>query len=218
MSEAHLHAILTQCGLPGVDQIPYGIHMCHFYRERADLVEALVPFFTAGLHHNERCIWITAAPLEAADAKLELQKAGVDTDAAIRGGALTIQGYGDFYLKARSMKSREVAELWLAEEQCALEQGYSGLRITGNASFITPDTWPDFMDYEEAVHKAFHGRRIISLCSYHVRRCGPGEIYDVMRRHSCVLNQPDAGWEIVTGYHELGPEPKLSSEAARGSP
>src|SRR5688500_17053768 len=121
MSQAHLHPILTQCGLPGVDQIPYGIHMCHFYRERADLVEALVPFFSAGLHHNERCIWITAAPLEAADAQLALQKAGVDTDAAIRRGALTIQGYGDFYLKARGMKSSQVAELWLAEEQCALE-------------------------------------------------------------------------------------------------
>jgi hypothetical protein len=211
MPQAQVHPILTHCGLPGVDQIPYGIHMCHFYRERDDLVEALVPFFKAGLHHNERCIWITAEPLEAADAKLELQKAGVDTDEAIRRGALTIQDYRDFYLKAGALKSTQVAALWVAEEERALEQGYSGLRITGNASFITPETWPDFMDYEAAVHKAFEDRRIISLCSYHVRRCRSNEIYDVMRRHSCVLSQPDAGWEIVTGYQELGPEPKLSS-------
>ena len=67
---------LTDCGLPGVKEIPYGVHMCHFYRGREDLVEALVPYFVAGLRNGERCIWITAAPLSAAEAKLELRAAG----------------------------------------------------------------------------------------------------------------------------------------------
>lgn len=198
MQEAQLQPSLTQCGLPGIDQIPYGIHMCHFYRGREELVEALVPFFIAGLHNNERCIWITAQPLDAAGAKLELEKAGLDAEAAIRSGALTLQDYTEFYVRARGMKSSEVARLWLAEEEQALEQGFSGLRITGNASFLAPETWPDFMDYEEAVHSAFKARRIISLCSYDLRRCGPAEMGGVMRRHSCVLKRPDEGWQIET--------------------
>src|SRR5918994_5269719 len=144
-----MHTSLTQCGLPGVAQIPFGIHMCHFYRERQDLVDALVPFFTAGLNSNERCIWVPAEPLNATSAKLELQAAGVDAETAIQRGALTIFDYSEFYLKARGMSSAEVAALWLAEEERALEDGYSGLRITGNASFLDPETWPDFMDYEE---------------------------------------------------------------------
>lgn len=171
--------------------------MCHFYRERADLVAALVPFFIAGLRSQERCIWITAEPLDSAGARLELQKTGLDVDAAIRSGALTIQDYSEFYLKAREMKSSQVAELWLAEEERALEEGYEGLRITGNASFLTPETWPDFMDYEEVVHRAFHGRRIISLCSYHARRVSPAERLEVVRRHSCAIDQPDEGWQVT---------------------
>jgi hypothetical protein len=195
---ATTHTSLTQCGLPGVAQIPFGIHMCHFYRERQELVEALVPFFTAGLHSNERCIWVCAAPLDAAGAKRELQASGVDVEAAIRRGALTVLDYAEFYLKARGMNSAEVAALWLAEEARALEDGYSGLRITGNASFLEPETWPDFMDYEEVVHRAFNGRRIVSLCTYDMRRCAPGKVSDVMRRHSCALERPDEGWQIVS--------------------
>jgi len=172
--------------------------MCHFYRDREQLVEALVPFFIAGLHHNERCIWITAQPLDAAGAKLELENAGLDADTAIRSGALTIEDYSQFYVKARGMKSRQVAEAWLAEETRALEQGYSGIRITGNASFVTPETWPDFMDYEALVHQAFRGRRIVSLCSYDARRVAPAELADVVARHSCALDRPDEGWQIVT--------------------
>jgi len=29
--------VLTDCGLPGIHQIPYGVHMCNFYRSREEL-------------------------------------------------------------------------------------------------------------------------------------------------------------------------------------
>jgi hypothetical protein len=56
------------------------------------------------------------------------------------------------------------------------------------------------MDYEAIVHRAFEGRRIVSLCSYHVHRCSPAQILDVGRRHSCTLDHPDEGWQIVTEH------------------
>ena len=189
---------LTACGLPGIGQIPYGIHMCHFYEVREDLVSALVPFFAAGLASNERCIWITAEPFSANDARLELAKAGVDVYAAIRSGALRVRDYAEWYRDAGEMQSRQVADLWLEEETRALKAGYHGLRISGNASFVTPETWPDFMDYEEIVHRAFQGRRIVSLCAYHRERCEAEDVQDVMRRHSCALEHPAAGWRIRT--------------------
>jgi len=191
-------ASFTKSGLPGLERIPYGIHMCHFYREREDLVAALVPFFIAGLSNRERCIWITAEPLVAAHARRELEGAGLNVEAAIRSGSLTIMDYSEFYLQAAGMKSSQVAEMWLAEEERALAKGYDGLRITGNASFVSPETWPDFMDYEEVVHRAFQGTRIVSLCSYDLRRCGVNDILDVVRRHSCALERPDEAWQIVT--------------------
>ena len=123
-------------------------------------------------------------------------------DAAIRSGALTIRDYSEWYTAAEGLKSNQVAQLWLDEEQRALAQGYNGLRITGNVSFLTPETWPDFMDYEEVVHHAFQGRRILSLCSYHAQRCGPAEVLDVVRRHSCALTQPDDGWQVLTGFSD----------------
>jgi hypothetical protein len=204
---AHEKGSFTGCGLPGVGPIPYGIHMCHFYREREELVDALVPFFAAGLRNRERCIWITAPPLPAAEAKVELAKSGVDVEGEIRDGSLVLD-YQEFYLKAQGMKSREVAGLWLAEEERALAGGYAGLRITGNASFVTPETWPDFMDYEEVVHRAFQGRRIISLCSYDLRRCAPHEIAGVMSRHSCALERPDEGWQIMLSQESLSSSPR----------
>lgn len=189
---------LTDCGLPGIRDIPYGVHMCHFYENREDLAAALVPYFSAGLRNNERCIWITAEPLRAEAAKHELRKAGFDLDAAVKAGRLTVRDFSDWYAEAGRLKGTEVVELWLAEEQRALAQGYNGLRITGNVTFLTSNTWPAFMEYEEIVDKAFHARRIVTLCSYRLGECGASEVLDVVHRHRCTLERPDEGWQVIT--------------------
>lgn len=189
---------LTDCGLPGVREIPYGVHMCHFYETREELAAALVPYFAAGLRRRERCLWITAEPLDAASARNELQKAGLDVEAAVREGSLVVRDYSDWYAEAGSLKGDAVVDLWLAEESRALAEGYSGLRITGNVSFVTPADWPLFMEYEAAIHKALHGRRIVTLCTYHLGRYGAAEVFDVVRRHHCTLEHPDQGWQLIT--------------------
>jgi two-component system, sensor histidine kinase PdtaS len=191
--------MFTECGLPGISQIPYGAHMCHLYRGRDDLAALLVSWFTAGLRANERCIWITSAPLHAADAAAELAKAGVDVAAARKRGALQIVDFSDWHLRdIATLGQEEVCALWLAEERDALQAGFSGLRVTGNASFLTHETWDAFMDYEHAVELAFRGRRIVGLCTYAMQACGATGALDLLRRHNCALDRPETGWKILT--------------------
>ena len=199
MAELHRHTHLTECGLPGITQIPYGVHMCNFYKTREELIGALVPFFAAGLRNNERCIWITAAPLHAAEAVVELEKAHAGVAAAVASGALTVLDFSDWYAQAGSLKGNQVVELWLAEEERALAAGYSGLRITGNVTFLRSADWDLFMEYEDLVTRAFQGHRIVTLCTYHLESCGAAEVLDVVRRHNGALERPDEGWQILTG-------------------
>ena len=189
---------LTDCGLPGIKDIPYGVHMCHFYERREDLAAALVLYFAAGLRNNERGIWITAEPLGAAAALAELRKAGLDVEAAIRKGSLVVRDYSEWYAEAGALKGKEIVDLWLAEEERALAQGYAGLRIAGNVAFVTPETWQVFMEYEETLNRVLQGRRIVTLCSYQLGRCGASEVLEVVRRHDCTLDHPDGGWQILT--------------------
>jgi hypothetical protein len=195
---AHHAAHLTDCGLAGVREIPYGIHMCHFYETRADLAAALVPYFAAGLRKNERCIWVTAAPLHATDAAADLRKAGLDVDAALGKGALVIRDHSTWYSGDEKLKGNDVTDAWLEEETRALAAGYSGLRITGNTSFVTPAEWAPFMEYEHHINQAFSGRRIVALCSYRLAQLGAVDLLDVVRRHNCVLDRPDEGWQLLT--------------------
>jgi len=193
-----VHAHLTDCGLPGIAQIPYGAHICNFYRTREELAAALVPFFLAGLRGKERCIWITAEPLLAVDAIAALEAAGLDARAEIERGSLVVRDFSDWYAEAGTLLGAQVVELWLREEARALADGSQGLRITGNVTFLRPEDWPLFLEYEELVNTAFHGRRIVTLCTYWLEQCGSTETLEVLRRHNGALDRPDEGWQILT--------------------
>ena len=197
---------LTSSGLPGLNGIPYGTHMCHFYQSAAHLAAAVVPYFAAGFRNNERCIWIAAEPLGAVLAKIAARNGGLAVEAAMRKGSLSILDYSEWYSEAGTLKGDEMVQVWLDEERRALAAGYSGLRITGNVTFLTPQAWDVFMDHEHSITEALHDRRIVSLCSYRLGQCGATELLDVSRRHHCTLERPEEneGWQILTANRYSG--------------
>jgi hypothetical protein len=195
---AHVLPHLTQCGIRGIDAIPYGVHLCHFYWTRRQLADTVVPFLASGLRNNERCVWLTSDPLPTA--KAELAKAVPDTDAALRDGRLTIVPAASWYGKALDMSAEEMAGMWLQEEKKALARGFQGLRATGNVTgdtgSLTPEAWKRLMQYESALVQAFADRRIVALCSYGREACRPADIRDVMRHHHYALERCDAAWQV----------------------
>jgi len=56
------------------------VHLSHFYKTADDLQDLLVPYFKAGLENNESCLWVTAAPLGANQARSALRSAVPDFD------------------------------------------------------------------------------------------------------------------------------------------
>lgn len=197
---------LTDCGLHGVKAVPYGIHMCHFYERREDLAAVLVPYFVAGLRNEERCVWVTAEPLDAHAAKAELAGAGLNVEALERKGSLIIRDAADWFAgidRLEGAKAR-IMDLWLDEERRALDAGYNGLRVTGNTAFVNRADWAAFMEYEEYAQEAFASQRIVALCSYVLDRRAGADVLDVVRRHSCTLDRADEdGWQVL-GYERYG--------------
>ncbi len=193
---------ITHFGLPGIDRIPFGMHTCHFYSNRDQLVAALVPYFAAGLRGNERCLWITAPPLPVREAVEALRDRWNGVDEAIQTGALRVLDFDQWYASSAGLKGLDVVQLWLEEEERALAAGYNGLRIAGNTSFLKGGDWSTFMEYEQTVTAHFKSRRIIALCSYALAQCTDQQVSDVLHAHHGALqNSDDDYWTMI--YPEL---------------
>jgi C4-dicarboxylate-specific signal transduction histidine kinase len=194
MSDDRPIADLTKYGIPGIDQVPFGIHVCHFYRAQEDLVEALVPYFAAGLGNNENCVWVT--PLSTDRAAAALGRALVGVDAMLDKGQMRIVDAKSWHASANGMDEHAVAQFWLHEEKTALAKGYQGLRSAVDTSSLFADDWDTLMGYEGAVSDAIRDRRILMLCSYDTQRCQATGVLEAVRTHQHTLERRDVNWEM----------------------
>jgi hypothetical protein len=190
-----MSAHLTNFGIPGIDVVPYGIHMCHFYLSQQELVGGLVPFFQAGLSNNERCIWVAAASVPASKIRKEIAKSS-ELAHGLAIGRLVLADVAARYGKPATLDAEATVQRWIDEEERALANGLQGLRIAGDASFVPRSDWARLMEYEKKLHERIKGRRIVACCCYHRGDCQPVDILEVAHRHDGALNHADEHWEV----------------------
>jgi hypothetical protein len=156
---------ITHRGLPGIEHVPFGMHACHFCRNRNDLIAAMVPYFIAGLRENERCLWITAPPLLPHKAFQALRAAS----GGHPGGCASHPRLRPVVREFGAVEGRgfDVIQFWLEEEERAL---------------LTPGDWPTFMGHEQALSARFHCRRIVTICSYARARCNDQQMSESCTR------------------------------------
>jgi signal transduction histidine kinase/ActR/RegA family two-component response regulator len=204
-------------GLPIAAELPWGTHLCHFYGTGDDPLDAFVPYFEAGLAANERCVWIASAPLSVDAARRSLARNVPDLDRRIAAGQLVLFEGAEWYRSVGSGSPDATIARWLELEAEATRRGFNGLRIAGSATWVGSDGWAAFSDYESKVHRTFHGRRIVALCSYPLGQCAPEQIIDVLRSHRFAVMRRSGRWEIVRSATEMlaAASPPIASAAAR---
>ena len=188
---------LRRTALKIIPHVPWGTHFCQFYRNKDDLVEILVPYFRAGLESNEYCMWITAEPLDKESAREAIRTAMPRFDRYLQKGQIEIIPHDRWYLRGGVFDLQTVLHDWIDKLQHALEQGYEGLRVAGNAAWLEGNDWESFTEYEAAVNRVIGGYRMIAVCSYHLGRCGAAALSDVLKSHQFALVRRPPEWAVV---------------------
>ena len=204
----------VRTGLAELPDLPWGSHICQLYRDRNDLVGTLVEFFAAGLRGEECCLWIVADPLPADQARAELRSRVPDLDHRERRGQIEILPHSEWSRRLPDRRADDILEAWLEREAEALRNGWQGLRISGNTSFVAPAEWESFAAYEERVHRAFQGRRIVALCSYSLDGCDAEKILGAMQTHGTALVRHGNSWEPVRSVTQVLSRDRAQSPAS----
>jgi hypothetical protein len=150
----------VETGIPAIGRVEWGSHFCHFYRTADDLAETLLPFFKAGLEHNEACLWVTAEPFGKDRAHAALNAVVDGLGQRMESGQLAIYDRTEWYEVYGSQSRADVAGIWLKAKAEAAERGFRGLRLTGNAAFLEREDWDSFMDYERVLREAFQKQEL----------------------------------------------------------
>lgn len=188
---------LRRTGVSALGDMAWGSHVCMFYESKEDLLDTIVPYFTAGLESKEFCLWAPSEPITLEEAHAALGKRITAFDRHLALGNMEIVAGREWYLKGDQFDLKRIANGWGEKLQGALAKGYEGMRVSGNAFWLNTDHWKDFCDYEYELNKSLKGQPFTVLCTYPMMLSGAAEVLEVARAHQLAVARRKGDWELV---------------------
>lgn len=173
-----------------IGNVPQGTHFCEFHSTSDELIETLVPYFTAGLQRDELCVWVTSEPAGVGETETKLRRTAPQLAGYVDSGQIEILDGRDWYLHGGHFDGDRVLGQWADKERRCLESGYKGVRATGDMAWLERRDWPDFMAYEAEVDRVLPQHRMTGLCAYSLDTCTADEVMDVVSNHQFAIGLP----------------------------
>jgi signal transduction histidine kinase/CheY-like chemotaxis protein len=167
-----------------LSRLKHGDHLCLVFETPAELTAALVPFLKTGLAAHERCLYI--GPSDAAERiEGDLEASGVRVWRERDRGAIVILDQRDCWLQAGRFDPWAMMDLLRQAEQQALDDGFSGLRVTWDMGWVLygcPGSGR-LIEYEAHLNRFLAGSRTSVLCRYSRASSSTELIQGVLQTH-----------------------------------
>lgn len=182
---------------------PPSSHICWFYETEEEHRTLATTFLLQGLEGREKVVYITDVH-PVATIMGYLQDSGVDAEAAVARGQLLFLTSDEAYLQDGVFDPERMLALLQQNMRQALDEGYIGLRITGEMTWALRE-WPgsdQLRWYEAQVNNALSGFPCIALCQYDRRQFPPEVLQDLVWSHPFVA----FGDRVYRNPHYLSPQ------------
>ncbi|MXV62053.1 histidine kinase [Natronorubrum sp. JWXQ-INN-674] len=185
-------------------------HFALIYESQAEQFAAAVPFIRQGLERNERCLYITHHNTRTA-VLAAMRDGGIDVDAALESGQLSIHDEDETYLRNGTFDAEETLDFLGGAIEEATEEGpYDALRVTGEMSGVLREDpeGEELIRCEAKANYLFDEVDGIALCQYDRRRFPSEVIRDVISTHPLLIHDDRVSHNVYYTPPEefFGPE------------
>ncbi len=178
-------------------------HICYMYDTESEHRAVLTPFLSQGIERGEKIIY--AADTHTAEVVLEyLHDAGLDTASFLQSGQLNVVSVDKAYIRDGRFDPDEMIALLRAETERALAEGYTGLRFTGEMTWMVR-RYPGSdraMEYEVGLSAFLAKSKCIEMCQYDRRHFDPKTLLSVLSTHPIAV----IGHEVCENFYYLPQE------------
>jgi DNA-binding CsgD family transcriptional regulator len=172
-------------GLPGMDAIRPGTHVCALYSGPDERDQLLVPFMQEGLRHGDQCVHLSD-DLESASMRQRAYGPAGPVDAR-RSGHLGVYPASDVYLAAGGFSVERVIAFLAATLASSPDDESPLLRAAAEMSWVLHEPGAEeLFVYECAVNQILAELPGLFLCMYDLQRFRVGMLFDVLRIHPMV--------------------------------
>jgi len=180
-----------------------GTHYCLFYRSKEDLVNLLAKYFIHGLENNEFCIWVVGDTGVERKARELLFESITDRNKTEIEKQVEFRNSREWYLRGGAFRPDIILQGWQDKLANAVNQGYRGIRVTGDLGWYDETNWQSLIDYEMYLNDVIPNDRIAAVCSYPLDRMNASELIQVTQHHQLAIAKNNGEWHIFETHKPL---------------
>ncbi len=163
-------------------------HLCLIYEGPQEQLTVPILSIRLGLERGEKCFYIPDDSARS-DVVAALQAAGVDVEAAMESGRLTIASRRDTYLRDGYFQPDSMIRIFSETLGTTNSPSFSGLRVVGEMTWALegrPGT-EKLMEYEATLNQFVRDHPAVVTCQYDRTRFPPEVILNAIRTHPIVV-------------------------------
>lgn len=171
-----------------IKDLKLGEHLCWLYETEEEHCKILTPFLRQGLEQNEKIIYIMGAHDE--DAILQyLRENDIQAETFLRRNQLKLLPAPESYLRGGAFDPDRMIEFLRALTQQALDEGFSGLRLTAEMSWASDGARGSerLPEYESKLNLLFRRSPCLGLYQFDRRRFDPTFLLSILAIHPLTL-------------------------------
>lgn len=173
-----------------MDKIIPSDHMVLLYDEKdVELnINIIVAYITSRINRNEKCFFIKGD----IDSNLILKKLDehIDLSKSIDNGIFVILDKSEAYSKTGKFEARKMIDLLKELSREAIKEGYSGIGITGEISWVLQyeDGFDRIMNYEYLLNEEIFSEFPVSaICRYNINAFSNEMIRNIIEVHPIII-------------------------------
>lgn len=164
-----------------------GRHFYQFYRFPEDLLKVLNPYWQTGVRKGNFCFWVVPAFMTLEEAVESLSASIPHIETLINSKKFEMVTHEEWYGNGENLNIRGMVQKYTAKIKSAIENGFSCVRMAGDASGFRKSAWPLLQDYEKVGQSQIHSMPCIALCSYPLHELSLHQTKQVLDHHHSVL-------------------------------
>lgn len=174
-------------GIPDIEEIRPGTHICALYSGPAERDSLLFSFLREGIREGDKCLClIDDAEPAAVRQQVEAEQNG---HAPHPSEQLDVDRTSEVYLESGRFSVDQMVSFLSGRLSRAAESDFPRLRAAGEMSWVLPERGgaEDFFVYESTVNKIIEDEPAVFMCMYDLQRFGVSMLVDVIKTHPRVL-------------------------------
>jgi DNA-binding CsgD family transcriptional regulator len=181
-------AISVSMGIPGLDEVRPGTHICALYSGPAERDRLLFPFLREGMLEGDKCLCLVD-DAEVASTVRDWVEGRPGSEQPLRSEQLDVDRTSDAYLDSGRFSVEQMRSFLSGRMALATESDFPMLRAAGEMSWVLPQLGgaDGLFVYESVVNQIVEDMPAVFMCMYDLQGCGVSMLVDVLRTHPKVL-------------------------------